>query len=318
MAARGSLPDDILQEFLPQACLRHSRVFLLTSLASWDLTLCDLLSDFSLARARAFWDYDARLAGKHFDGRNTLAHAEAVLGFYVLGLACSCYLARFSALHQVDCMFRDDFVDGVKALQCAKPKELPAYRACLLSVLAGLERVNGTLTEASWDILCGDAEEGDNEEVKALQAVGTQLQALLDMAPSRRYWSLYCADKLPTHHGLTLEGQLALHRQPDGLRARSALLPASTNKVWRWELFACWQDELELLQSLATSDGSWPDELVECLPSPPSDSSAAPSLVASSDDDEDWGSPPSSPRVTPALVARLSAWIASSSQLPTT
>ena len=63
---------------------------------------------------------------------------------------------------------------------------------------------------------------------------------------------------------------------------------------------------------------SWPDELVACLPSPPSDSSAAPSLVASSDDDEDWGSPPSSPRVTPALVARLSAWIASSSQLPTT
>ena len=154
--------------------------------------------------------------------------------------------------------------------------------------------------------------------MKALQAVGTQLQALLDMAPSRRYWSLYCADKLPTHHGLTLEGQLALHRQPDGLRARSALLPASTNKVWRWELFACWQDELELLQSLATSDGSWPDELAACLPSPPSDSSAAPSLVASSDDDEDWGSPPSSPRVTPALVARLSAWIASSSQFPTT
>ena len=91
-------------------------------------------------------------------------------------------------------------------------------------------------------------------------------------------------------------GQLALHRQPDGPRARSALLPASTNKVWRWELFACWQDELELLQSLATSDGSWPDELVECLPSPPSDSSAAPSLVASSEDDEDWGSPPSSAR----------------------
>ena len=47
------------------------------------------------------------------------------------------------------------------------------------------------------------------------------------------------------------------------------------------------QDELELLQSLATSDGSWPDELLACPPSPPSDSSAAPSLVASSDDDED-------------------------------
>ena len=195
-----------------------------------------------------------------------------------------------------------------------KPKS-PAYRACLLSVLAGLERVNGNMTEASWD---GDTEEGVNEEMKALQAIGAQLTALLDTAPGRRYWSLYCADKLPTHHGLTLEGQLALHRQPDRLRARSALLPASTNKVLRWELFACWQDELELLQSLATSDGSWPDELVACLPSPPSDSSAAPSLVASSDDDEDWGSPPSSPRVTPALVARLSAWIASSSQFPTT
>jgi len=47
------------------------------------------------------------------------------------------------------------------------------------------------------------------------------------------------------------------------------------------------QDELELLQSLATSDGSWPDELLACPPSPPSDSSAAPSLVASSEDDED-------------------------------
>ena len=72
------------------------------------------------------------------------------------------------------------------------------------------------------------------------------------------------------------------------------------------------------LQSLATSDGSWPDKLLPCPPSPPSDSSAAPSLVASSEDDDDWGSPPSSPRVTPALVARLSAWIASSNQLPTT
>ena len=98
------------------------------------------------------------------------------------------------------------------------------------------------------------------------------------------------------------------------------MLSASSNKVLRWELFACWQDELELLQSLATSDGSWPDELLACPPSPPSASSAAPSLVASSssEDDEDWGSPPSSPRVTPALVARLSAWIASSSQFPTT
>ena len=100
----------------------------------------------------------------------------------------------------------------------------------------------------------------------------------------------------------------------DPHRARPPLHPASTNKVLKWELFDCWQDELELLQSLATSDGSWPDELLACPPSPPSDSSAAPSLVASSEDDDDWGSPPSSPRVTPALIARLSAWIASSSQ----
>ena len=106
----------------------------------------------------------------------------------------------------------------------------------------------------------------------------------------------------------------------DPHRARPPLHPASTNKVLKWELFDCWQDELELLQSLATSDGSWPDELLACPPSPPSASSAAPSLVASSssEDDEDWGSPSSSPRVTPALVARLSAWIASSSQFPTT
>jgi hypothetical protein len=41
---------------------------------------------------------------------------------------------------------------------------------------------------------------------------------------------------------------------------------------------------------------------------------AAPSLVNSSKDDDDWGSPSSSPRVTPALIAQLSAWIASSSQ----
>ena len=147
-----------------------------------------------------------------------------------------------------------------------------------------------------------------------VDAVTAQLKALLAMAPGRRYR----ANKLPTHlHGLTLEGQLDLHGQPDRSRV-PPLLPASTNKVLRWALFARWQDELELLQSLATSDGSWPDELLACPPSPPSDSSAAPSLVASSEDDEDWGSPPSSPRVTPALVARLSAWIASSSQLPTT
>jgi hypothetical protein len=150
---------------------------------------------------------------------------------------------------------------------------------------------------------------------EAIDANRAQLKALLAMAPGRRYR----ANKLPTHlHGLTLEGQLDLHRQPDRPRAPPAWLPASSNKVLRWELFACWQDELELLQSLATSDGSWPDDLLTCPPSPPSDSSAAPSLVTSSEDDEDWGSPPSSPRVTPALVARLSAWIASSSQFPST
>ena len=52
------------------------------------------------------------------------------------------------------------------------------------------------------------------------------------------------------------------------------MLSASSNKVLRWELFACWQDELELLQSLATSDGSWPDELLACPPSPPLDRQA--------------------------------------------
>ena len=76
-------------------------------------------------------------------------------------------------------------------------------------------------------------------------------------------------------------------------------------------LLASWRDELELRQSLATSDGSWPDEL--------------PPLVASSDEDDDWeeeddkddawGSPLSSPRVTPALIARLGDWIASSAQV---
>ena len=78
-------------------------------------------------------------------------------------------------------------------------------------------------------------------------------------------------------------------------------------------MLECWQDERESLQSLATSDGSGPDEL--------------PSLVASSDeddaweeeDDEDdaWGSPPSSPRVPPALITRLGTWIASSAQAAT-
>ena len=339
MAARGSLPDDILQQFLPVACLRNSRMFLLNSLASWGLTLCDLLSDLSLARARAFWDYDARLAGEHFDGRNTLAHAEDVLGFYVFGLACSCYLARTSAVPNISFRLGADLVAGVKALQCAKPQELPEYRACLLSVLAGFERVYGTMTASLdgdfqwakpddfWSVwrLWGPPREGSvleevqyqlrRQRVQDVDAVTAQLKALLAMAPGRRYR----ANKLPTHpHGLTLEGQLDLHGQPDRSRV-PPLLPASTNKVLRWALFARWQDELELLQSLATSDGSWPDELLACPPSPPSASSAAPSLVASSssEDDEDWGSPPSSPRVTPALVARLSAWIASSSQFPT-
>jgi len=213
-----------------------------------------------------------------------------------------------------------DLVAGVKALQCAKPHELPEYRACLLSVLAGFERVHGTMT-ASLDGAVQWAKPDDfwsaslQKREKDIYDVRAQLKALLAMAPGRRYR----ANKLPTHlHGLTLEGQLDLHRQPDRPRAPPAWLPASSNKVLRWELFACWQDELELLPSLATSDGSWPDELLACPPSPPSDSSAAPSLVASSEDDEDWGSPPSSPRVTPALVARLSAWIASSSQFPTT
>jgi len=166
--------------------------------------------------------------------------------------------------------------------QCApSPHELPKYRACLLSVIAGYE------LQTEWDIQ-------------------TRLTALLAMAPVRRYR----VGALPAHrHGLTLAGQLASRRQPDRRRAPPPLPPASTNKVLKWELFGCWQDELELLQSLATSDGSWPDELLPCPPSPPSDSSAAPSLVASSEDDDDWGSPPSSPRVTPALIARLSVLV---------
>ena len=91
------------------------------------------------------------------------------------------------------------------------------------------------------------------------------------------------------------------------------LPPASTNKEIKLAMLECWQDELESLQSLATSDGSGPDEL--------------PPLVASSDEDDDgeeeddeddaWGSPPSSPRVTPALIARLGTWIASSAQAAT-
>ena len=171
-------------------------------------------------------------------------------------------------------------------MQCAKPQELPAYRACLLSVLAGFERVYGTMTASLdgdfqwakpddfWSVwrLWGPPREGSVlEEVQYqlrrqreqdVDAVTAQLKALLAMAPGRRYR----ANKLPTHpHGLTLEGQLDLHGQPDRSRV-PPLLPASTNKVLRWALFARWQDELELLQSLATSDGSWPDELVACLP----------------------------------------------------
>ena len=143
MAARGALPDDILQGFLPQACLRNSCLFLLNSLAAWGLTLCDLLSDISLARARAFWDYDARLARRHFDGRHTLAHAEAVLGFYVFGLACSHYLVRIYACDTLLVQTEIDLVHGVMALECAKPHELPKYRACLLSVLPGNEMWKG-------------------------------------------------------------------------------------------------------------------------------------------------------------------------------
>ena len=177
------------------------------------------------------------------------------------------------------------------ALECAKAHELPEYRACLLSVLAAFE----------W------MAPGDEGHLQALRAFDAQLKALLAMAPARRYR----AKGPPTHrHGLTLDGQLDLHCKPLGDRVPIPLPPASTNKEIKLALLASWRDELELRQSLATSDGSWPDEL--------------PPLVASSDEDDDWeeeddkgdawGSPPSSPRVTPALVARLSAWIASSSQ----
>jgi hypothetical protein len=99
-----------------------------------------------------------------------------------------------------------------------------------------------------------------------------------------------------------------MHTKPLGDRVPIPLLPASTNKEIKLALLASWRDELELRQSLATSDGSWPDEL--------------PPLVASSDEDDDWeeeddkddawGSPLSSPRVPPALIARLGDWIASS------
>ena len=94
------------------------------------------------------------------------------------------------------------------------------------------------------------------------------------------------------------------------LRVMLPLMPTQNPKAVR---------RLMTINSLAadlatpTSDGSWPDEL--------------PPLVASSDEDDDWeedddkgdawGSPPSSPRVTPALIARLGDWIASSAQVAT-
>ena len=77
----------------------------------------------------------------------------------------------------------------------------PEYRACLLSVLAGYE-----------------LRKGGGVELKA------QLKALLAMAPGRRNR----ANALPAHsHGLTLEVQLALHRQPDQSRTPLPLLPAN-------------------------------------------------------------------------------------------
>ena len=182
----------------------------------------------------------------------------------------------------LDFRVNSDLSDGIRALECAKAHELPKYRSCLLSILAALER---------------------------REPVNAQLKALLAMAPVRRYR----ANALPTHrHGLTLDGQLALHCQLRSGRV-APLPPASTNKETKLVMLECWQDELESLQSLATSDGSGPDEL--------------PSLVASSDEDDAWeeeddvddawGSPPSSPHVTPALIARLGTWIASSAQAAT-
>ena len=187
-----------------------------------------------------------------------------------------------------------DLDDGIRALECAKAHELPAYRARLLSVLAAFEWMKP---------------DASVRHPQALRALDAQLKALLAMAPSRRYR----ANAMPTHrHGLTLDGQLALHRQLRSGRV-APLPPASTNKETKLVMLECWQDELESLQSLATSDGSGPDEL--------------PPLVASSDEDDDWeeeddeddawGSPPSSPRVTPALIARLGAWIAPSAQVAT-
>ena len=140
-----------------------------------------------------------------------------------------------------------------------------------------------------------------------------QVQALLAMAPCRRYF----AHALPQHHhGLTLAGQLALHPH-DQSRPPIPLHGGSTDKLLKGMLFDLWQDELELLQSLVTSAGCWPEALLVYLPSPPSDGSSTPPLVDSSDDEEAWGSgddeeasPPRSPCVTPAMIARLNAWIA--------
>ena len=304
MAACGALPDDILQQALSwssAACLlRHSRLFLLNSLEAWGLTLCDLLCDTSLARARALWDYASRLEGSHFDGRNTLAHAEDRLAFYVFGLACTNYLARIDncdlgtmpytsgrgflidsiragqvARHNfAQDSIRDGLDDCVRALECAKPSELSDFRARLLSVLAGLELHSSG--SCSWmtqpydlDIYCD------------------QVQALLAMAPCRRY----LAHAMPQHrHGLTLAGQLALHQQSHQRRMPLPLHGGFTDKLLTSMLFALWRDQVELLQSLVTSDGCWPEALLACSPSPPSDGSSTPPLVDSSDDEEAWGS----------------------------
>ena len=100
----------------------------------------------------------------------------------------------------------------------------------------------------------------------------------------------------PCRDPQSVHGQLALHLEPLGAWVPVPLPPASTNKEIKLALLECWQDEVESIQSLATSDGSGHDELQP--------------LVASSDEDDDWeeeddeddawGSPPSSPRVTPA------------------
>jgi len=194
MADCGTLPDDILQVFLPQA-RRTSRQFLRTSLAEWGLTLCHLLCDTSMARSRAFWEYEVQLATRHSDERHTLANAEAVLGFYVFGLACSGYFVRRDNGPFLGDRVDHDIHDGIMALECAKAHELPEYRACLLSVLAAFEC---NLWMAP----------GDEGHLQALRAFDAQLKALLAMAPARRYR----AKGPPTHrHGLTLDGQLDLH-----------------------------------------------------------------------------------------------------------